>query len=454
MKLLSFLLFFSSASFLFSQNNLQFEFDYARFQYDSSTVYLELYYSVGVNSLTILGSQDSIFVEAIIHIRLYESVANDLIVDKKYRINSPYAENSNQNSLLGVVGFGIPFGTYLLNISVTDMGDSLKSQDYTENLTLSSFETGKVSISDIQLASRIITQSHNNNSVFFKNTLEVFPHPIGVFGKNIPMLFFYSELYNLKADTSSLNYLLNQQVINSYGRKVFEKTKPVKRNNNSVVEIGAVNVSKYPSGSYTLILNLLGEQSQSGIASAKKFYLFNPEVEDTFKVDGGDYTLMSSEYGIFSLEECDAHFARCEYVAMANEIDQYAGLTNIEAKREFLFNFWKIRDNIPETPVNEVKEEYRQRIQIVDVKYKTFSRPGYQTDRGRVYLIYGEPDEVDLHPNDYDKKPHEIWYYHSIEGGVLFVFGDVTGYSDYELLHSTKRGELRDDNWTRRISTQ
>ena len=43
---------------------------------------------------------------------------------------------------------------------------------------------------------------------------------------------------------------------------------------------------------------------------------------------------------------------------------------------------------------------------------------------------------------------------HEIEGGVYFVFADLTGFSDYTLLHSTKRGELRDDNWQRRIAVR
>jgi GWxTD domain-containing protein len=447
------LLFFLIAGSIYPQNNLQFEFDYSRFKYDSTSVYLELYYSVGVKSLTKLKKNETSYVEAILHIKMIESVANEVIVDKKYRINSPYQENSTENSLLGVVGLGIPFGTYALNIEVVDVGDSLNMSSFSEKVTLNSLGTDKASISDIQLASRIITRSQNTKSLFYKNTMEVFPHPIGVFGQNIPMLFFYAELYNLKADTTSSDFILNEQVVNSYGVKVYEKTKKVNRVNDSIVEVGAVNITKFPSGSYSLILNLFAENSLSGIASSKKFYLFNPGVEDTFQIAVGDYNVLSSEFGIYSLEECDAHFARCEPIALPDEIDQYENLEGVESKREFLFNFWKIRDNIPETPKNEAKEEYMKRISLVDVRYKTFSRQGYKTDRGRVYLQYGEPDEIELHPNDYDKKPHEIWYYHSIEGGVLFVFGDITGYADYELLHSTKRGELRDDDWVRRIST-
>jgi hypothetical protein len=51
-----------------------------------------------------------------------------------------------------------------------------------------------------------------------------------------------------------------------------------------------------------------------------------------------------------------------------------------------------------------------------------------------------------------DTKPYEIWHYNDLEGGVLFVFADLTGFSEYRLLHSTKRGELQDDSWQQRVS--
>ena len=47
------------------------------------------------------------------------------------------------------------------------------------------------------------------------------------------------------------------------------------------------------------------------------------------------------------------------------------------------------------------------------------------------------------------EKSHEIWHYHSLQGGVQFVFVDKQELGDMELVHSTARGELYDDNWTR-----
>jgi hypothetical protein len=94
-----------------------------------------------------------------------------------------------------------------------------------------------------------------------------------------------------------------------------------------------------------------------------------------------------------------------------------------------------------------------KRVEIANQRFTAMSRPGWKSDRGRVYLTYGEPSEIERFPNQTDSKPYEIWYYNELEGGVVFVFADITGFSSYQLVHSTLRGELRDDDWARRIAT-
>ncbi|MDX1700930.1 MAG: GWxTD domain-containing protein, partial [Melioribacteraceae bacterium] len=140
-------------------------------------------------------------------------------------------------------------------------------------------------------------------------------------------------------------------------------------------------------------------------------------------------------------------------VATKNESEQYSDLDSLNAKREFLYLFWKKRDNIPATEVNEFKRAYFSRVTMAEQRYSALSNPGYRTDRGIVYIKFGEPDEIDRHPNETETKPYEVWYYNQIEGGVVFVFADLTGFNNYELLHSTKRGELQDPRWRRRIET-
>ena len=86
---------------------------------------------------------------------------------------------------------------------------------------------------------------------------------------------------------------------------------------------------------------------------------------------------------------------------------------------------------------------------------------GYLTDRGRVYLQYGAPNDVKEVPSDPVTLPYEIWdyYYLNNQSNVKFVFYDpvLTG-NDYELLHSNLYGEVQNPNWrmhlVRRIQTQ
>ncbi|HEY6625474.1 MAG TPA: GWxTD domain-containing protein, partial [Ignavibacteriaceae bacterium] len=103
---------------------------------------------------------------------------------------------------------------------------------------------------------------------------------------------------------------------------------------------------------------------------------------------------------------------------------------------------------------NENYLNYVKRVNESDARFSSLGKKGWKTDRGRVYIVYGEPSEIQRYPNQTDARPYEIWRYESLEGGVEFIFGDLTGFTDYQLLHSTKRGELRDDYWQRRIAIQ
>lgn len=439
------------AAKLKAQTEIGFDFDYARFKYNDK-VYCEIYYSINQSSLTVFTKDNQQTISAFLKIDIINIDSNKVVISKKYQVNTlKEAGNNVSKNLLGVLGFLIDDGNYILKIKASDFLDTLKNKSYSEKILVKNYSNKSPAISDIQFASRIINESPNMKSIFYKNTMEIYPHPINVFGQNFPILFYYAELYNLKSDT--LDLVLNTQIIDSNGKKVYEKSKSVSKKNNEIVEAGTVNVSKFPSGSYTFYLNLFNQKLKRGVVSSKKFFIYNPNIIDTTATKNININSELSEIAVLSEEECDEMFESAQYIATGAEIEKYKKLSGAESKREFFFQFWKNRDSEPETPENEFKKEFNERVKYVEQKYRAFNKRGVKTDRGRIYITYGEPDEIELHPNDYDKKPYEIWYYNSIEGGVIFVFGDITGYSDYELLHSTKRGELRDDSWARRILT-
>ena len=151
-------------------------------------------------------------------------------------------------------------------------------------------------------------------------------------------------------------------------------------------------------------------------------------------------------------EELDDFYNKSKYIASSQEKQKYESLTEVGAKREFLTQFWDARDDEINDGKNQTLVLYIKRIKESNERFGGLSKEGWKTDRGRVYIIYGEPSEISRYPNQIETKPYEIWRYDNIEGGVEFDFGDLTGFSDYMLLNSTKRGELRDDNWLNRLA--
>ncbi|MBI9042823.1 GWxTD domain-containing protein [Lutibacter sp.] len=454
-KLLAFLV-FTLAITVNAQNDFDFEFDYARFNYDSSTVYLEIYYSFNQGSLTKIERDGQHLVEAELSVNLVNKLSGISELDKKWSVPNvvadPTADLSGQN-LIGVIGFYVPGGEYELKIAGLDKNNLEAKKEIIENVEVIPFPQNSLAISDIELSTNIKKDGTDPNSIFYKNTLEVVPNPEMLYSENMPVLFYYTEIYNIKNHTEQ-PLELHQLLYNSKGQKVDSKIKDLSRKQTSRVELGFVNLKKMPTDTYNLVLALVDSTKKQSYASNKRFFLYNPKIiaEKVEMVENISY--LSSEFAAIESEECDDIFNKSKYVASKNEIDQYEILDSAIAKREFLFKFWKHRDVISETPQNEYKKEYFERVAKSNSKYGAFNKKGYKSDRGRVLIIFGEPDQVDRHPSQMDTKPYEIWYYNSMEGGVYFVFADISGFSDYELVHSTKRGEMRDDTWTRRVQQQ
>ncbi|MCX7876019.1 MAG: GWxTD domain-containing protein [Melioribacteraceae bacterium] len=452
MKKLSFLFFLLLSNLILAQKELKFEFDFARFKYDSTSVYLEFYYELNPSGMKIVKLQNGEVSEAIVHIEMKDLGTNEFFINRSWKIQSPVLD-SVQRSLSGVIGYVVPAGRYSLLVKAYDSQNQSLEKVIEENININPFTNEKYSLSDIQLSNRIKKDGADPNSIFYKNTLEVFPNPSMFYSDQSPVLFYYAELYNLKLPNSESQFILQRLLYNSQGKSVYKLEKQVKQSPNSSVEIGLINLSKFPTDTYSLILSLIDPSTNQAFVSSKRFYFYNPGVTDSLMKSNTNANLLSSEFAIYTLEECDKLFSQSKYIATKGEIDQYKKLDSLNAKREFLFRFWKNRDSDPSTARNEFKDEYMKRINFANENFTIAGKEGYLSDRGRVYLVYGSPDQRDFYHSESNMKPYEIWFYNDIEGGVQFIFGDISGFGNYELLHSTKRGEVTDPDWERRLRT-
>ena len=446
--------FLSCLTFVFPQK-INFEFDYAQFGYDSLSNYVEFYYSFNQVGLTFVDTDTTDFVQGLLQIEINDSVTSNNIINKHWIISNQITDSVNlDRSLIGMVGFVIDKGSYIVNITGSDVNNPLNKKTINEKILVEPFLNSITALSDVQLASNIVPNSENTSSIFYKNTFEVTPLPASVCGETQPVMFYYTELYNLQVEPPGTEMRLDEMIINSREQLISSKSKKINKLVNTRVEVGIVKAYKLPTDTYTLRLNLIDSVANYGVSSSKRFFVYNPSIvpADTFQTTISP--VLSTTFGAMSEEEIDDLFDKSKYVATVPEMDKYKALSTEDAKREFIYNFWKARDENPSDERNENYLNYVKRVNESNAKFSALGQQGWKTDRGRVFTVYGEPTEIQRYPNQTDSKPYEIWRYESIEGGVEFIFGDITGFNDYQLLHSTKRGELRDDYWQRRIAIQ
>ena len=123
-------------------------------------------------------------------------------------------------------------------------------------------------------------------------------------------------------------------------------------------------------------------------------------------------------------------------------------LSNDEERDQFIEAFWQRRDPTPDTEENEFKEEHYARIAYANEHFAA-GIPGWKTDRGRIYIVFGKPDEIESHPSGgtYERPmeegggetstfPFEQWRYRYIEGigqEVIIEFVDNCMCGDYHM---------------------
>ena len=101
-----------------------------------------------------------------------------------------------------------------------------------------------------------------------------------------------------------------------------------------------------------------------------------------------------------------------------------------EEQKDFFTETWKKIDPTPDTERNELMNEYYYRVHIANQRFSGH-REGWRSDPGMVYIIYGEPDAIEEHHMEIDRKPYMIWYYYTVNRKFMFV--DYTGFGDYQL---------------------
>jgi len=213
---------------------------------------------------------------------------------------------------------------------------------------------------------------------------------------------------------------------------------------------GQLDLSGLPPGQYTMVASL---------ALAGR----TVERSATFTMAGLDETLEKdisrreankvTDAGYFdAMDEAELGTARepLDLIAGSGEMKRWSKDLSVRAKRRFLTEFWQRRDPTPETPVNEKRQFFYDAVAFADKNYGEkgrAARPGWKTDRGRIYVRHGQPEELLDRVQAGRSPPYQVWRYRQGKDR-WYIFADRSnGLGNYQLMNSNDVKETTLPNW-------
>jgi GWxTD domain-containing protein len=251
-------------------------------------------------------------------------------------------------------------------------------------------------------------------------------------------LGYYLELYPQRAETVTVVVRVatvqGAQVIATPGERILLAA-------GGGVTRGMVDLAGLPPGEYRLEVVAGGPDS---VVRSSPFRMAGFETEAAI----ADATPATDVFAGMSEARLDTLYLPLVYLMTADEQGSYPSLT-LEGKRRWLRMFWGKRDPTEGTPRNEAREDFYARIAEANRRFReggSAQIPGWRTDRGRVFIRYGPPDEVLSRPQAGDTRPYEVWKF-SRGRALKYVFLDQTLFGNYVLIWTSDRREPSRPNW-------
>ncbi len=413
--------------------------DYACFRDfgDTTQSYIEIYYSFNRKGLEFVLEEEAWVATVLMQLSISD-VQGNVVENRMWntwtKVEDAEKAKNVDYMIIDQVGTSLKPGSYQVTLQAADV-NSTSHGEATMAVEAKKISEEKLQLSDMELAFSIETDTSEGRLA--KAGKKILPNPSRVFTHEGGMVYFYAELYNLvDAPGAKPNYELRFEVLDATEKKVKDfgkqtKTKP----GNSAVVISGINISTLAGGEYILKLEAKDKETGKKAYSSKKFVVIRELTEEELVV-----------------EETNKFKQDVVYIVSRGELDMFDQL-NFSGKRSFVAEFWRRRDPDPKTPENEFKIEHYRRINFANLHFSRTKETddGWNTDMGRIYILYGSPSEIERHVSSRGAKPWEQWNYHQLEGGAYFIFVDEDGYGVYRLVHSNHKGEIYDRQWEDRL---
>lgn len=335
-----------------------------------------------------------------INFKLINQAKTDSLIDSLARqFSIPSFSEAAREEISFIVQFGmfVPDGffEYEVGVSSGDKNGIIKGEI--------AIKKENYQISDLLLASDII--SDTTGSYLNKGNLKVIPRPSRVFTALDPNLYVYYEIYE-----PMTNKLIAVYTITDKDNKLIRKvSQSVEKTLKSQAVNAGLNIQNIPPGKYIFRVEICDSSTNASIRKEVPFEIIR-KVAKEVSYEGLPY------------------YEEIEYFVSSEQYKNFQALSK-EGKAIFLKKFWNKHNYY----------EIAERLGYAKEHYSEGDKLGYKTDRGRIHVKFGEPDEKEKSTIEIEQsRPYEHWQYYN---GLEFIFIDIRGTSEYTLVWTNARGE-------------
>ncbi len=441
---------FSVSALQVNAQRIQAYLSYCNFHSPVHGSYVETYLAVLGKSLVFNEIEDGKFQANVEVTMLFKQEDKIVDFDKFELLSNIVADTSDIDfKLIDQKRFPLKDGTYSFEVILNDLNVDSNEIKNTEILKLS-FPENIVNISGIQLVESF--EKTEKENILTKIGYDLIPYIVSFYPKTVNEMLFYAEIYNTKDffgenEKFMLSYYIESfetnQFITDFIRLKKQEAKEV------VVVFNKLDITNLPSGNYNLVIETRDKKNDVIASNRLFFQRSNPDVKLQMK----DIAALETKNTFVNKIPDDSlkEFLLCIY-PISTEVEKiYATnqieMNNYQTMRQYFLNFWLSRDR--SNPA-EAWYSYHSEVLKADDVFSTPISRGYETERGRVYLQYGQPNAIADNKFEPSAYPYQIWHYYKLKNQsnrkFVFINTDLVT-NDYELIHSDAIGEPYNQYW-------